>query len=123
MTARADIVAANEAAVAEVTAYNRAILQEIEDSYGPFEDGTFEGESQGYGGRIHVIVFVKNGYVETINADEHSAEDPAYYAMAETILQKIIDEQSTEVDTVSGATFSSAGLKDAVAAALEGHTR
>ena len=77
----------------------------------------------GYGGRIHVTVSVINGYVETIDVDEHSAEDPAYYAMAETVLKKIMDDQSTEVDTVSGATFSSAGLIQAVAAALDGHTR
>ena len=35
------------------------------------------------------------------------------------IIDYIIDKQSSEVDTISGATFSSTGIKDAVAKALE----
>ena len=46
-------------------------------------------------------------------------EDSAYLAMAEDIIPKIIEAQSVEVDTISGATFSSTGIKDATEQALE----
>ena len=39
--------------------------------------------------------------------------------MAEEIIPAIIEAQSADVDTISGATFSSTGIKDAVAQALE----
>ena len=39
--------------------------------------------------------------------------------MAEDIIPKIMDAQSTEVDTISGATFSSTGIRDAVSEALK----
>ena len=46
-------------------------------------------------------------------------EDGAYLTMAEDIIPKIIDAQTSEVDTISGATFSSTGIKNATAQALE----
>ena len=46
-------------------------------------------------------------------------EDGAYLAMAEDIIPKIIEAQSAEVDTISGATFSSTGIKNAAEQALE----
>jgi uncharacterized protein with FMN-binding domain len=46
-------------------------------------------------------------------------EDPAYYAQAESVLEEMLRQQSTEVDTVSGATYSSQGLIAATAQALE----
>ena len=39
--------------------------------------------------------------------------------MAEDIIPTILEAQSAEVDTISGATFSSTGIKEAVAQALE----
>ena len=118
-SARAAAVAENEAKVAEVEAYNREIQKELEK--GPFEDGVFEGEADGYGGPVRVRVTVKDGYMESIEATEHSKEDPAYYMLAEEVLARMIEAQSTEIDTVSGATFSSAGLIGAVRSAVEGH--
>ena len=40
-------------------------------------------------------------------------------SMAEDIIPKIIEAQSAEVDTISGATFSSTGIKNAAEQALE----
>jgi len=39
--------------------------------------------------------------------------------MAEDIIPKIIEAQSADVDTVSGATFSSTGIRDTVSEALK----
>ena len=66
-----------------------------------------------------VTVTIQGGYIADITVDDASGEDAAYFSMAEGILADIMAAQSAEVDTVSGATFSSTGLKNAVAAALE----
>ena len=46
-------------------------------------------------------------------------EDGAYLSMAEDIIPTIIEAQSADVDTISGATFSSTGIKNASEQALE----
>ena len=46
-------------------------------------------------------------------------EDGSYLTMAKDIIPKILDAQSAEVDTISGATFSSTGIKNATKQALE----
>ena len=51
---------------------------------------------------------------------EASGEDEAYLSMAKDIVKTILDKQTTEVDTISGATYSSTGIKNAVGQALEG---
>ena len=51
-----------------------------------------------------------------ISAD---GEDGSYLTMAKDIIPKILDVQSAEVDTISGATFSSTGIKNATKQALE----
>ena len=62
---------------------------------------------------------VKDGKIEAIEVTSAEKEDGAYLAMAEDIIPKIIEAQSAEVDTISGATFSSTGIKNAAEKALE----
>ena len=62
---------------------------------------------------------VKDGKIEAVEVTSAEKEDSAYLAMAEDIIPKIIEAQSVEVDTISGATFSSTGIKDATEQALE----
>ena len=45
--------------------------------------------------------------------------DSAYLTMAKDMIPKIIDAQSADIDTISGATFSSTGIKNASEQALE----
>ena len=47
-----------------------------------------------------------------------TSEDSAYLSQAESVIDSILSAQSTDVDTVSGATFSSTGILNAVDAAL-----
>ena len=62
---------------------------------------------------------VKDGKIEAVEVTSAEKEDSAYLAMAEDIIPKIIEVQSAEVDTISGATFSSTGIKNAAEQALE----
>ncbi len=84
-----------------------------------YADGTYTGEAQGFGGMISVEVIISGGSVTEINILSADKEDGAYFAMAQDIIPAIIENQSAEVDTISGATFSSTGIKDAAAMALE----
>ena len=99
-----------------------AIGQENEktvNAIGAYSDGKWEGEAKGFGGMINVLVTVENGAVSEIEITSADGEDKAYLSMAEDIIPKIMDTQSTEVDTISGATFSSIGIRDAVSEALK----
>lgn len=130
---RAQALAENEAAISEIEAYNREIQQEneallrgndettaqTESETGPYVSGIYQGEGTGYGGSICVTVTVTNGYIESIDVTDHSGEDPAYYMLAESIVSEMIDQQTSQVDAATGATFSSGGLIQAVSAALE----
>ena len=122
----------NQAAVDAANAHNQEVLAEqaareaaqssaasAEEALGPYQDGSYTASAQGFGGDITVTVTLEGGYLADIRVDDAAGEDTAYFSMAEAILDDIMAAQSAEVDTVSGATFSSTGLKNAVAAALE----
>lgn len=84
-----------------------------------YKDGIYTGEADGFGGKISVEVLVEESKIKEIKVLSAESEDGAYLTMAEDIIPDIIDEQSTDVDTISGATFSSSGIRDAVSQALE----
>ena len=113
---RAAVVAERQQLIDEVEAYNAALTEQTEN--GGYKDGTYEGAGIGFGGEITVSVTVADGRVTDITVLGADGEDPAYYDQALAVLDKIVSAQSAEVDTVSGATFSSTGLIDAAADAL-----
>ncbi|XCP86329.1 FMN-binding protein [Roseburia hominis] len=83
-----------------------------------YRDGTFTGEAQGFGGPISVEVRIESGRIEEIQVVSAKQEDGAYLATAKDVIPVILEKQSAEVDAISGATFSSTGIRDAVAEAL-----
>lgn len=89
------------------------------DTVGSYKDGSYEGTATGFGGDITVKVTVDGGKITAVDIVSAEKEDGAYLTMAEDIIPKIIDAQTSEVDTISGATFSSSGIKNATAQALE----
>ena len=84
-----------------------------------YADGTYQGTGEGYGGEITVEVTVEGGSIESVTVISAKEEDAAYFNTAKGIIEDILEKQSADVDTVSGATYSSAGIRDAVLAALE----
>lgn len=81
-------------------------------------DGTYEGSANGFNGTITVSVTVSGGIVTDITV-ENENDTPDFFERAESIFNTILDQQSLEVETISGATFSSVGLIDAVSNALQ----
>lgn len=90
--------------------------QEVKGS--SFKDGEYEGVAKGYGGNIVVSVIIKDGKIDNIVVKNHSGETPEFFDKASVIINDIISKQSTNVDVVSGATFSSNGIINAVIDAL-----
>ena len=84
-----------------------------------YRDGTYQGEADGFGGTVAVEVTIENGKITGIEVTSAENEDGAYLSMAKDIIPKIIAAQSADVDTISGATFSSTGIKNASQEALE----
>lgn len=85
-----------------------------------YKDGTWKGSAEGFNGDIAVDVTISGRKITSVDITSADGEDSAYLTMAKNIIPEIIDAQSAEVDTISGATFSSTGIKNAVAQALEG---
>jgi uncharacterized protein with FMN-binding domain/polyferredoxin len=81
-------------------------------------DGTYTGTGTGLRGQTQVSVTVKDGKITDIAIDSYQ-DDQQFFEKAEsTIIDEIISDQSVDVDAVSGATYSSNGIREAVADAL-----
>ena len=89
------------------------------DTYtGTYKDGTYTGTGKGYKGTVTAKVTISGGKIKTI--DVSGSDDAAYFGKAKNgIVNKIISGQTTNVDTVSGATYSSNGIISAVRNALK----
>ena len=93
-------------------------LQNSNDTTGKLKDGKYEGSGVGFKSTIKVEVEVKGGKIKSIKVIENG-DDHDYFEKAKTLMQSIISKQTTKVDSVSGATFSSNGIKSAVRSALK----
>ena len=92
----------------------------IVQAVGDYEDGVYTGSATGYGGTITVEVTVEGGQIVSIEILEHSGETDSFYSRAVAVIDSIILYQTWEVDAISGATYSSNGIKNAVKNALTG---
>lgn len=92
--------------------------EESDDSENVYKDGAYTGSAQGFGGAITVQVTLANDEITDIQVTSAPGEDSAYLSQGEGVISSIISAQSTDVDTVSGATFSSTGIINAVVDAL-----
>ena len=82
-----------------------------------YRDGTYYGTGTGFGGTMKVCVVISGGKIASIDIVENS-DTPSYLSSASSLISAIISTQSTNVDTVSGATYSSRGIIEAVRSAL-----
>ena len=82
-------------------------------------DGVFQGEAEGYGGPVRVQVTIDNGFITQVELISAEGEDQAWLNMALPLLDTIVQQQTTQIDVVSGATFSSSGILNGTTRALE----
>lgn len=87
-----------------------------------YQNGTFSGSGEGFAGTITVSVSIENDRITNI-AVVSSSDDEPYWSEGKAVISRILSAQSANVDTVSGATFSSGGIIEAVRAALNSAKR
>lgn len=84
------------------------------------KDGTYKGSANGYGGKVTVNVTVSKKTMTAIDVASAPGETDSFFQRAKGVIDKMLTAQSTDVDVVSGATYSSNGIIGAVKNALFG---
>ena len=82
-------------------------------------DGVYTGSGQGYNGPIRVRVTVSGGNITNVEILSNS-DDAPFFNRAKAVIGRLLGSPGKSVDTVSGATYSSRGIIDAVRNALSG---
>lgn len=86
-------------------------------------DGTYSGTAASFGwtGQMTCDVTFEGGAITAIEVtEEHDSETGEWFANAqELLIPRIIDAQSIAVDSIAGATITSAAIKQCVAAAID----
>lgn len=83
-----------------------------------YKDGSYSGSAEGYSGTVTVIAVIKDGKITELT--NTNADTPSFFSRAwRNIRDAVYEKQSADgIDTVSGATYSSNGILNAVKAAL-----
>ena len=93
-------------------------IETVDDSNQTWRDGIYHGSGTGFNGEVQVEVVIADGKISNISVVSHN-DDSSFMSQAQGLIPNIISFQSTNVDAVSGATYSSRGIIDAVRAALK----
>jgi polyferredoxin/uncharacterized protein with FMN-binding domain len=84
-----------------------------------YKDGTYEGSANGFRGKTTVSVKVENGTIANVTVSSSGDDRQFINRASSSVISQIIEKQTTKVDSVSGATYSSNGIINAVANALK----
>lgn len=103
------------AAMAETTKKNTTKKGAID-----VKDGTYKGSANGYGGKVTVNVTVSKKTMTAIDVASAPGETDSFFQRAKGVIDEMLTAQSTDVDVMSGATYSSNGIIGAVKNALFG---
>ena len=103
------------AAMAETTKKNTTKKGDID-----VKDGTYKGSANGYGGKVTVNVTVSKKTMTAIDIVSAPGETDSFFHRAKGVIDEMLTAQSTDVDVVSGATYSSNGIIGSVKNALFG---
>lgn len=113
------------ARAAEVAAYEEEVklaqemASQTQETAG-YTDGVYQGSGMGFGGEILVQITIEGGEITAAEILSAENETPEYLKEAEKILTDVVNGQTEDVDTVSGATLSSNGILEGIKKALSG---
>lgn len=97
---------------------NAAINNAADVPTDKLQDGTYEGTGRGFKSTIKVSLKIVGGKIESIDIVEQNDDEP-YFSDAKALIPRVIEAQSVKVDSISGATFSSNGIKSAIRDAMK----
>lgn len=84
-----------------------------------YKDGTYAGSAKGMNGDVTVEVKIASDKIESVIVTDHKETPGISDPAIETVPNAIVEKNSTEVDIVAGATFTSEAIINAVEQALE----
>lgn len=103
------------AAVEETTAESEGAAEET----GEATDGTYSAAKSGYGGDVTVETTIEGGKITGIELKDHKESLVVIERAFPILEERILEAGTADVDSVTGATFSSFAVKSAVADAME----
>lgn len=85
---------------------------------GKYTAGTYTGEGTGFGGTVKVTITTDSDKITEVAAEGASETEAIGGDALSTLAEQALEAQSAEIDGVSGATVTSNGFKEALAAAI-----
>lgn len=83
-----------------------------------YRDGVYIASAEGYGGPIVLQVTIRGGKIADIGVVSAEGESSSYFTRARRVISAILETGTPDVDSISGATYSSVGIRNAVQGAL-----
>ena len=121
-TATSTSTATSEAASSEAASSEAASSEAASSEAAAADNGdsvTLTGEADGFGGKITATVVMSGDTITDVTFDGPDETPDVGGAALETLADEVVAANGTDIDTVSGATFTSQGCIDAVQAALD----
>ena len=84
-----------------------------------YNDGVYEGVGTGRNGEIKVAVTIEGGKITAVEVVEHNESADIGALALPKLVSQAIAANSAAIDGASGASMTTAGFREAVAAALE----
>ena len=95
------------------------LVEEVFEEPSAYLDGVYTATAEGFGGAITVQVTITGDTITDITIVSHEGETTSYFAKARSVVSAILETGTPAgVDAVSGATYSSTGILNAVKQAL-----
>ena len=85
---------------------------------GALKDGVYEGSGTGMGGKINVSVTITDGKIVKVEVLNHAETEGIGAVALPKYVEQTIEKQSTDLDSITGATVTLNGYKEAVVEAL-----
>ena len=116
-TATSTSTATSEAASSEAASSEAASSEAAAADNG--DSVTLTGEADGFGGKITATVVMSGDTITDVTFDGPDETPDVGGAALETLADEVVAANGTDIDAVSGATFTSQGCIDAAQAALD----
>jgi len=109
----------NESEDTKTEETEKEVVESETDSNVLYNDGFYTGISRGYKSDIEVKVEIKSDIILSVSIVSHKESRGYYEEVFATMPIDIVESQSTNVDTISGATFTSEAVIDATNQAID----
>ena len=88
---------------------------------GALADGVYTATADSFGGELELAVTIEDGQMVDIEILSHNDTEFVAAGVFSKLIPAIIEAQSPDVDSISGATYTSDAVKEAVRQILAGN--